>query len=437
MATGPAGLPYVREQVGRVLEKFLGQQRPVLAAISGELLPWLEAIGELLAGGKRLRPAFCYWGWRAAGGSDCPEIISAAAALELLHASALVHDDVMDASDTRRGRPAVHRRFAERHATGGWRGSADAFGVGAAILIGDLLQAWTDELLHGSGLPAGALLHGRPVLDAMRAEVIAGQYLDLLSQAAGDDTVDSALRVVRYKSAKYTIERPLHLGVALASAAIASPAHSGQVVASPSAASPARHDLARHSPAVGSPAQYDPARHSPAVDSPAQHGPARHSPAVDSPAQHGPAREGRQADMAASEQAIAAACTSYGIPLGIAFQLRDDVLGVFGDPAETGKPVSDDVREGKRTVLMAMARRRATAAQAAVLDRHLGNPLVDETGAAEVRAIVTDTGALAECEAMIDRDVAWALRALDGAPITDIAKDALADLAVAATARRD
>ena len=196
----------------------------MLAAISAELLPWLAVIEELLAGGKRLRPAFCYWGWRAAGGTDCPEIITAASALELLHASALVHDDVMDASATRRGRPAVHRRFAARHAVGGWRGSAEAFGIGAAILIGDLLQAWTDELLHGSGLPAAALVHGRPVLDAMRTEVIAGQYLDLLSQAAGDGTVASALRVVRYKSAKYTIERPLHLGVALASAAAANAA---------------------------------------------------------------------------------------------------------------------------------------------------------------------------------------------------------------------
>jgi geranylgeranyl diphosphate synthase, type I len=365
---------------------FLGGQRPVLTAISGELLPWLEAIEELLAGGKRLRPAFCYWGWRAAGGAHGPEIITAASALELLHASALVHDDVMDASETRRGKPAVHRRFAARHAVGGWRGSADAFGVGVAILIGDLLQAWTDELLHGSGLPAVALLHGRPVLDTMRTEVIAGQYLDLLSQAAGDGTVDSALRVVRYKSAKYTIERPLHLGVALASATAASPSPNGM--------------------------------------------------APDGWAAHDPAPDHRAADdPRASEQAIAAACTGYGIPLGIAFQLRDDVLGVFGDPAETGKSASDDVREGKRTVLMAMTRQRATAAQADVLDRHLGNPLVDDVGTAAVRAVITDTGALAECEAMIDRNVADALAALDRAPMTAAAKDALADLAFAASAR--
>jgi geranylgeranyl diphosphate synthase, type I len=379
MATGPAALPCLRDQVGAVLEDFRGRQRPALEAISGELLPWLAAIGELLAGGKRLRPAFCYWGWRAAGGADCPQIIAAAAALELLHASALVHDDVMDASETRRGSPAVHRRFAARHAAGGWRGSADAFGIGAAILIGDLLQSWTDELLHDSGLAAGALLHGRPVLDAMRTEVIAGQYLDLLSQAAGDDTVASALRVVSYKSAKYTIERPLHLGVALACATPAGPAAG-------------HRSTAQASPAAG--AHPD-------------------------------------------EQVITGACTAYGIPLGIAFQLRDDVLGVFGDPAETGKPVSDDLREGKRTVLVAMARRRASAAQAQILDRQLGNPLVDEAGAAAVRAVIVDTGALAECEEMIDRNVAAALGALDTAPMTGPAKEALAELAFAATARSD
>jgi geranylgeranyl diphosphate synthase type I len=365
MATAPAGLPRLRDQVQQVLEDFLDRQRPVLDAISGELLPWLEAIGPLLAGGKRLRPAFCYWGWRAAGGTDCPQIISAASALELLHASALVHDDVMDASETRRGRPAVHRRFAARHEAGGWRGSADAFGMGAAILIGDLLQSWTDELLHGSNLPATALLHGRPVLDAMRTEVIAGQYLDLLSQAAGDDSLDSALRVVSYKSAKYTIERPLHLGVALACAT-------------------ADPDLVL-------------------------------------------VRRG--------EKTIADACTAYGIPLGIAFQLRDDVLGIFGDPAETGKPVSGDLREGKRTVLIAMARRRASAAQAEILDRYLGDRLVDEAGAAAVREVVVDTGALAECEEMIDRNVAAALGALGSAPMAGPAKEALAELAFAATAR--
>jgi len=354
MAHDPAALGHIREQVGRALREFLEQQRPVLLRAGGELLPALEALEELLAAGKRLRPAFCYWGWRGAGGVDGPPILAAAAALELLHASALVHDDVIDGSDTRRGRPSLHRRFAARHAGQRWHGSPESFGMGAAILMGDLLLSWTDAMYHGSGLPDGALRRGQTVLDLMRTEVIAGQYLDLLSQARGNETVQSALRVVEYKTAKYTIERPLHLGAALA----------------------------------GFP--------------------------------DGP---------------VPAALTAYGLPLGVAFQLRDDILGVFGDPAQTGKPAGDDVREGKRTVLLAIARSRAGAAQARIIDERLGDPRLDAAGVAEVRAVITDTGALAACEAMIGEHVAKAVTALGQAPVTDQAKAALAELAVTATAR--
>jgi geranylgeranyl diphosphate synthase, type I len=355
MASDPAALGHVRDQVGLALRGFLAQQRAVLLQAGGELLPALAALEELLAAGKRLRPAFCYWGWRGAGGQDGPPILTAAAALELLHASALVHDDVMDGSDTRRGRPSLHRLFAARHAEWGWRGSPESFGVGAAILMGDLLLAWTDGMYHASGLPEDALRRGQPVLDLMRTEVIAGQYLDLLGQAAGDGTVASALRVVEYKTARYTIERPLHLGAALA----------------------------------GCPG--------------------------------GP---------------VPAAFSAYGLPLGVAFQLRDDILGVFGDPAQTGKPAGDDVREGKQTVLLAIARARATPAQARIIDERLGDPRLDEAGAAEVRAVITDTGALAACETMIGQHVAEAVAALGHAPVTGEAKEALAELAVAATARR-
>ena len=357
--TVPAiALIQVRDRVDSALRAFASQQRAVLLSAGDELLPGIEAMTGLLAGGKRLRPAFCYWGWRGAGGPDGPEIVSAAAALELLHASALVHDDLMDASDTRRGQPSLHRQFEAYHAGRGWHGSPGAFGMGMAILLGDLLLAWTDEMFHGSGLPAGALRRGRPVLDLMRTEVFAGQYLDLVGQAAGDGTLESALRVVEYKTTKYTIERPLHLGAALAGA-----------------------------------------------------------------------------DMGVPPDGLVAAYTAYGLPLGTAFQLRDDILGVFGDPAQTGKPAGDDVREGKHTVLLAIARARATERQAAIIDRYLGDPLLDEAGTAEVRTVITDTGAVVECEAMISRHVAEAVAALAGAPITGEASSALADLAVAATAR--
>lgn len=157
MPDGVSALPHVRSQVGQVLAEFLAQQRAVLPGAADELRPGLDALATLLAGGKRLRPAFCYWGWRGTGAADCPELLAAAAALELLHAAALVHDDVMDGSDTRRGQPALHRRFAAYHAERGWRGSAAAFGTGAAILLGDLLLGWTDELFAASGLAPDAL----------------------------------------------------------------------------------------------------------------------------------------------------------------------------------------------------------------------------------------------------------------------------------------
>jgi geranylgeranyl diphosphate synthase type I len=250
--------------------------------------------------------------------------------------------------------------------------------MGAAILMGDLLLCWTDEMFHASGLPGEALRRGRPVLDRMRTEVFAGQYLDLLGQVTGDETLESALRVVEFKTTKYTIERPLHLGAALAGG------------------------CAGRAPGHGAAGRDDP---------PGPDGPGRH------------------------DAALAAAYTAYGLPLGLAFQLRDDILGVFGDPAQTGKPAGDDVREGKRTVLLAIARDRATAGQAGVIDRYLGDPMLDEAGTAEVRAAITATGAVAECEGMIGRHVTEAVAALAGGPITGEAREALAELAVAATAR--
>jgi geranylgeranyl diphosphate synthase, type I len=355
----PAQLDLIRAAVGTALEAFLARQRAILAAVGDELVPCLDAISGLLAGGKRLRPAFCYWGWRAAGGRDCAEIFAAAAALELLQASALVHDDVMDASDTRRGQPAVHRQFARWHAATGQSGSAEQFGAGAAILIGDLLLAWTSELYQSSGFAPDTLRRGAPVLAVMQTELAAGQYLDLLSQVSRDTSVRRALRVISYKTTKYTTERPLQLGAALAAGA----------------------------------------------------------------------------ETAAAADVIAGSLSQYGHPLGIAFQLRDDVLGVFGDPARTGKPVGGDISEGKRTVLLALARERASATQAAVLDRHFGDRSLSEAGAEEVRAVLADTGALDECETMIAACVKEALSALDGAQITEEARSALTALALLVSAR--
>jgi geranylgeranyl diphosphate synthase type I len=252
----------LRPRVDKALAAFLAHQRLRMGAIDPALAPVADALEAfVLGGGKRLRPAFAYWGYRGAGGLDADPIVAAVSALELVQASALIHDDLMDRSDTRRGEPAVHRRFAAAHVAAGWRGDPDGFGDSAAVLLGDVCLVWSDELLHGCGVDPEALARARPVFDEMRTEVMVGQYLDVLTQATGDTSVERASKVATYKSAKYTVERPLLLGAALA----------------------------------GAPA------------------------------------------------AVSAAYSAYGLPLGEAFQLRDDILGVFGDPAQTGKPAGDDL----------------------------------------------------------------------------------------------
>lgn len=344
----------LRGRVDKALSQFLEYQRSRLTAIDDALAPVADALEEfVLGGGKRLRPAFAYWGYRGAGGLDSEEVVATVAALELVQASALVHDDVMDRSDTRRGRPAVHRRFADHHLTTGWYGDPEGFGTAAAILVGDLCLVWSDELLHSAGLPPTALSRARPVFDRMRTEVTAGQYLDVLTQATRESTVARAVTVAQYKSAKYTVERPLLFGAALA-------------------------------------------------DAPAE---------------------------------IITAYSGYGLPLGEAFQLRDDVLGVFGDPAHTGKPAGDDLRDGKRTFLVAAALEAADAAARTALEAGLGDRDLDDAGLARLREIITDTGALERTERRIAELTAAALDALNAARLAPEAAEALTSLATAATTR--
>ncbi|WP_084956992.1 polyprenyl synthetase family protein [Thermoactinospora rubra] len=354
MTTSTAGMDALRIAVDRALREFVDRQRAVLDG--PEFDPIFQAAEELLAGGKRLRPAFCYWGWRGAGGGESQAMVAAAASLELLQASALVHDDVMDKSDLRRGMPAAHRRFQALHERNGWQGSAEQFGEGAAILLGNLLLLWSGQMWSGSGLPEEALRAAQPVHDHMRAELMLGQYLDLLEQAGGENTFESALRVALYKSGRYSVEQPLRLGLVLGRAAL----------------EPWMDEL----------------------------------------------------------------CEAYGRRVGIAFQLRDDILGVFGDPAQTGKPAGDDLREGKRTMLVARTLAAASPAEARTVRRLLGDPRLDEAGVATLREIIEDTGALQECEDLIAQYLEEALASLDGAPLTAEARLALAELAVAATSRK-
>jgi geranylgeranyl diphosphate synthase type I len=290
-------------------------------------------------------------------GGDEPlqAVLPALSALELLHTFALVHDDVMDASDTRRGRPTAHRAAAARHAAAGHTGDPYRFGEAVAVLVGDLCAVWADRLMTHAAVSPGRLLDVRRCYDRMRVETIAGQYLDVLgSSDAANWSLDRALRVARYKTAGYTVQRPLLFGACLAGADADGP--------------------------------------------------------------------------------LTAAYTRYGLAVGEAFQLRDDLLGVYGDPAATGKPAGDDLRTGKPTVLLMLARQLATPAQRRALER--AGAVADARGVARLADVVADTGAVAHVERMIDERVAEALAALDGAPVDGAARTALTGLAVAATHRR-
>jgi geranylgeranyl diphosphate synthase type I len=352
--TSPVERAGLRPRVDKALSAFLAARRSQLLTIDPALAELCDAAEAfVLRGGKRLRPAFAYWGFRGAGGLDSDEVAGAVAALELVQASALIHDDLMDRSDTRRGEPAVHRRFETRHTAAGWRGGSAAFGDSAAVLLGDLILVWSDEMLQTSGVELADLARARAVFDEMRTEVTVGQYLDVLTQATGDTSVERAGKVARYKSAKYTVERPLLMGAALAGA-------------TPS---------------------------------------------------------------------VVAAFSAFGLPLGEAFQMRDDVLGVFGDPAQTGKPAGDDLREGKRTYLVAAAFAALGEDGRAELDAGLGDQSLDDAGVERLRSLISASGALARTEERITTLLAESLSALEAAPIEEEAREVLHELADAATRR--
>lgn len=338
------------EVVRADLEGLLARYLAARVADLVHLDPALEDVGREVAdlvrlGGKRLRPAFVYWGHRATGAEPLPGVLHCAGAVELLHAFALVHDDVMDRSDRRRGRPAVHAALAAGHVAEGLAGDARWFGVGGAILAGDIAFVWSDRMFDEAPVPAEALERARRIFTDLRVEVMAGQFLDLRLAATPDATEDDALRVALLKSGRYTVTRPLQLGAAIGGG----------------------------------------------------------TPALDE------------------------ALVGYGDAIGLAFQLRDDVLGLYGDPEATGKGALDDLREGKRTLLVLRALAKADPVQRDALAAVLGDRELDEADADRAREIVRDCGALADVEQMLDVQHERARAHLDG--VGEPARRALEELA--------
>ncbi len=350
----------LRRRVQLCLDAELSTQAAVLAELGPDVDDLLTVVADLLRGGKRLRAAFLYWGHRAAGRPDSDALVRLASAMELFQAAALIHDDVMDESDTRRGMPAAHRALAARHLDRGWAGDQERFGLAGAVLAGNLCLTWTDAVYATCGLPVADLERGRPVFDLMRTQLMAGQFLDVVESMrpwdglADEERVERAARVILYKSAKYTVEHPLLIGAA----------------------------------------------------------------------------------TGGLDAAGRAALSCYGLDLGLAFQLRDDLLGVFGDPGETGKPAGDDLREGKRTVLLAHTLAGTDASGRARVEALLGRPDLDAAQVDELRDVIEGSGAVARLEVEISRLAGTARAALDGASSVDpAAREALLDLVGITTAR--
>ena len=356
------------ELIQENLDDFCVSRRADFSAISPDLVPVVDYTQSLLAGGKRFRALFCYWAWVAAlptaannqtaqqREASAAAMVGVTSALEMFHAAALVHDDLLDQSDTRRGAPAVHKRFEALHSDSGWAGSPERFGVAGSVLVGDLMLGWSSEIFGNALLaaPTSTIEAAcRNEFSKMRVEVMAGQYLDVLEENSAttrpaSEAFDRANRVMLYKTAKYSIEAPLLIGAAFAGA----------------------------------------------------------------------------------ESGLLRGLSAFGIPLGMAFQLRDDILGVFGDPAVTGKPAGDDLREGKRTVLVALTRESLTPSIGKIFDELLSSRELDAEQIKFLQQTIIDSGALAKTERMMIELGDESLNALAELDIDPRAKEELKSLAL-------
>lgn len=348
------------------LDEFCAERRREFAGISEDLFPLIDFANSLMAGGKRFRAQFCYWSWvghldqshdlsEAEQERALKAMVSICAALEMFHAAALVHDDLIDQSDTRRGQPAVHKSFEELHKHNNWSGQHERFGLAGSVLVGDLLLNWSSEIF-GNALqyaPSREIeLACRAEFSRMRVEIMAGQYLDVLEENAGaqrdaSEAVARANQVMLYKTAKYSIEAPLLIGAAFAGA----------------------------------------------------------------------------------DTETRSTIEKFAIPLGLAFQLRDDVLGVFGDPKITGKPAGDDLREGKRTVLIGLTREILTGSVRKVFDEMLAARDINSDQIAFLQQTIIGAGALKKTEAMIEELGNQALENLGSMTLEPSGKSALVELA--------
>ena len=339
----------LKPRVDAALLEFVEHETGQLELIDGRLAPVGARLRDAVAGGKRIRAAFCYWGWRACGQADTEAAVRAAASMELVHAAAVTHDDLIDASALRRGAPSAHIALLDAVPDSPDREWA---AKSLAMLVGDLLMSWAGQLFATCGLPAAYLARARPLWAVLARELIAGECLEILHTGVSESPEDS-LRIIRYKTAKYTVEHPLQIG-------------------------------------------------------------------------------GR---LGGASPALLRAFTAYGVPLGEAFQLRDDLLAVYGDPASTGKSNLDDLTGARPTALIALALRGGTPDDRAELLGLLGRADLAAADLERIRKILERSGARQRVEQLIAQRTRAAHAALARAPLPTAAASALHDLADAVTDR--
>ena len=286
-----------------------------------------------LRGGKRFRAVLVLAGYHIASGRRPDPALSAAAALEHFQSWMLIHDDIIDHSEQRRGGPTVHRDLAGTHRAEGLGGSSEEFGIGMGITLGDLEEPYTVEAIAATRATPGARLAALSEYVRMTRLTAFGQLLDIRNGTLDPGRVTEAdvLDVHRLKSALYTVVGPLRLG----------------------------------------------------------------------------------ATLAGGSQKLLDDLESIGVDLGVAFQLRDDVLGTGFDADQSGKS-SNDLVEGKRTLLVVKAWRDGSEADRTRLQRVLGNPGAPPEDVERAREVIRATGSLVYSESRIEALTARALRRLDG-----------------------
>lgn len=266
----------------------------------------------ILAGGKRLRPAFMYYGYLAAGGKEKNEILKTSASIELVHIFLLIHDDVIDKDKKRHGLDTVNARYkkiGEKIFPGV---DHNHFGNSMAIIVGDMISALGNQILYEAELDPKLIIQALHKLQSLISMTGIGEAQDVYMEYKKKASEEEILAMYENKTAKYTIEGPLHLGAILGGA----------------------------------------------------------------------------------DKHLLKILTDYSLPIGIAFQIQDDILGVFGNEAKLGKSVGSDIESGKQTLLVVKAREKADRNQKKIFDETLGKKNLTQKEIENFRSVIKETGAL-------------------------------------------